>query len=169
VTAVVLGDLVKPIGLKGDVKLRASADFWEGALVSRQLQLWRDGNGRPVYVDSSQELGRGLWRMTFVQITDRNASESVIGSQLVIELPDDQVAAPPELRPYQVTGSRVFLKDGSLLGTVADLLHLPAQSVFVVESADKQHLIPHVPAIVVSVDLQLQEIVVDPPDGLLEL
>jgi len=169
VTVVVLGDLVKPIGLQGDVKLRASADFWEGALASQNLQLLQDGERLAVHLDSSRSLGRGLWRTSFLEIRDRNASESVIGSQLIVELPDEQIDGPPELRPFQVSGFEVVDKAGGPLGIVEDLEHMPAHSVFVVQDADKQYLIPNVPAIVVSVDLQRRQIVVDPPEGLLDL
>ena len=166
---VVLGDLVKPIGLKGDIKLRESADFWEGALASQKLQLVRDGERRPVHVNSCKTLGRGMWRASFEEIADRDASESSVGSRLVLDLPDEDVEAPEQLRPFQVTGFAVFRTDGSHIGTVSDLVHMPAQSVFVVQGDERQHMIPHVPAIVVSVDLQEQKVVVDPPDGLLEL
>ena len=168
-TDVVLGDLVKPIGLKGDLKLREAADFWEGALASQKLQLLLDGARRPVHIASNRSLGRGLRRTSFLEITDRNASESVIGSQLIVELPDEQIEAPPALRPFQVTGFQVHHKDGSFLGTVEDLVHMPAHSVFVVQGAAKHYMIPYVPAIVVAVDQQAQNIVIDPPEGLLDL
>ena len=166
---IVLGTLVKPIGLKGDLKLRQSADFWEEALASKRLQLVMPEQRQPVRVVTSQDLGRGMRRTAFAGIADRDASEAFVGAELILELPDPDIAAPPELRPFQVQGFTVLLKDGTSLGTVRELMRMPAQDVFVVQGSTKEYMIPNAPTIVVAVDLQGRTLQVDPPEGLLEL
>jgi 16S rRNA processing protein RimM len=169
VPEIILGTLVKPIGLKGALKLRQSADFWEGALTSRRLQLVLPEQRRPVQVVASQDLGRGMRRTSFAGIADRDASEALVGAELMLALPDPDIEAPPELRPFQVLGFTVFLRDGTQLGTVSELLPMPAQDVFVVQGDSREYMIPNTPAIVLAVDLDKQTVQVDPPDGLLDL
>ena len=166
---IVLGTLVKPIGLKGDLKLRQSADFWEEALASQCLQLVFAEQRQPVQVLASQNLGREMRRMSFAGIDDRDASEAAVGAELRLELPDPSIGEPPELRPFQVRGFTVLLQDGTTLGTVSDLLRMPAQDVFVVQGSAKEYLIPNAPAIVVSVDQDKRQVHVDPPEGLFDL
>lgn len=168
-TEVVLGELVKPIGLAGDLKLRQAPDFWEAALDSAKLQLLHRGRRVAVHVRQARDLGRGMRRLSFEEITDRNASEAAVGAQLVLALPDESVAPPPQLRPFQIVGCRVQTPDGKPIGTVSGLLELPAQTLLEVQGADRLHLVPNVPAIVVSVDLEARSVTIDPPEGLLDL
>jgi 16S rRNA processing protein RimM len=82
------------------------------------------------------------------------------------ELPDD----PDEFYDHQLVGLRVVTVDGRDVGTVTEMLHLPTQDVFVVTRADgREALIPFVEEIVPDVDLDEQTVLVDPPEGLLEL
>jgi 16S rRNA processing protein RimM len=169
VTEIVLGDLVKPIGLGGDLKLREAADFWEAALGSGKLQLRLGEHRLPVHVRQARHLGRGLHRLSFEEFDDRQASEAAVGALLVLSLPDDSIDPPPRLRPFQVRGCRVELMDGTAVGSVVDLQEMPAQSLLVVESERGQHLVPNVPAIVRSIDLDARVVQIDPPLGLLDL
>jgi 16S rRNA processing protein RimM len=169
VTEVVLGDLVKPIGLQGDVKLREAPDFWEAALASTKLQLVHGDRRVAVHVRQARALGRGMYRLSFVEITDRNGSEEVVGGRLVVALPDDGIDPPPQLRPFQVIGCRVELMDGTRIGQVADVQELPGQTLLVVQGEQRQHLVPNVPAIVRRIDQEARLVRIDPPSGLLEL
>lgn len=167
--AIVLGDVVKPIGLGGDVKLRQAPDFWEAALTSRRLQLVQGDRVRAVHVQRVQSLGNGMQRLRFDEIADRDASEAAVGGQLVLSLPDDDIAPPPEPRPFQLEGSRVELLDGTFVGTVVGMQQMPAQTLLVVECDGRRCLVPNVAPIVSNVDVEARLVQIDPPDGLLEL
>jgi 16S rRNA processing protein RimM len=87
------------------------------------------------------------------------------------ERPED----PDEFYDHQLVGLNVRTVNGELLGTIAEISHLPAQDLLVVtpvaaadESAGPkaEYLIPFVQAIVMSVDLETG-LIVDPPLGLL--
>jgi 16S rRNA processing protein RimM len=77
---------------------------------------------------------------------------------------------PDEFHDTQLMGLRAELVDGSPLGEVTDVLHLPHGDVIVVRRREgPEVLVPFVRAIVPDVDLVGGRIVVDPPDGLLDL
>jgi 16S rRNA processing protein RimM len=85
------------------------------------------------------------------------------------------LAQEDEYYDTQLIGLEAQLEDGTLLGTIGDVLHLPGGDVLAVErptrlrGKDAELLVPFVKAIVPVVDLEAGHVVVDPPPGLLEL
>lgn len=166
---IVLGELVKAIGLRGEIKLRESNDFWPEALGSGRLILVGKTGSRAVRIESERTHNPGMRVLQLQGIADRDAAESIVGAELVLEADELDVPEPPALRPFQLQGASVLLPDGSVLGSVADLLTMPAHDVLVVQGAEREYLIPVVPEIVKEVDLEAGRVRVDPPAGLLEL
>jgi 16S rRNA processing protein RimM len=81
------------------------------------------------------------------------------------ETPDE----PDEYYDSSLTGCTAVLVDGSELGEVTEVLHLPSQDMLVVRLADERDvLIPFVSEIVPEVDIVARRVVVDPPVGLLD-
>lgn len=70
---------------------------------------------------------------------------------------------------FQVIGSRVVTGDGTEIGTVRGLLAAGGQAVLVVSRGESELYVPFVEAICRRVDPERREIVIDPPDGLLDL
>jgi 16S rRNA processing protein RimM len=166
---VALGRLGKPVGLRGELKLRESADFWIEALSSRQLVLEFDDQARPVRVEAASARGAGLHVVRLAGVADRDAAAALVGGELVLEFESLDVEGPPSLRPFQLRDARVLLPDGTELGNVADVLRMPAHDVLVVRGGEREYLIPAVDAIVKEVDLEAGRVRIDPPAGLLEL
>jgi 16S rRNA processing protein RimM len=77
---------------------------------------------------------------------------------------------PDEFHDTQLMGLVAELTDGTALGEVTDVLHLPHGDVLVVRrEGASELLVPFVKAIVPEVDLATGRLVVDPPEGLLDL
>ena len=166
---VFLGDLVKAVGLRGEIKLRDSEDFWEEALESEQLVLEAGSVRRPVRIEAARPHGPGMHVLHLSGVEDRNSAESLVGGALVLTGGAVDVPAPPKARPFQLRGLRVELVDGTIVGEIASVLRMPAQEVLVVRGPDREHLIPNVAPIVVSIDREAGVMRIDPPVGLLEL
>jgi 16S rRNA processing protein RimM len=109
--------------------------------------------------------------LRFEGVEDRTAAEGLRNTMLIVEAdPDELPDDPDEFYDHQLVGLRVVTVDGRDVGTVTEMLHLPTQDVFVVTRADgREALIPFVEEIVPDVDLDEQTVLVDPPEGLLEL
>lgn len=58
---------------------------------------------------------------------------------------------------------------GDLIGLVKDILFIKKNDLLVVEKGERKMLIPFTESICIEVDLGKKEIVIDPPDGLLDL
>lgn len=113
--------------------------------------------------------GRLLAR--FDSVDDRSAAEALRGVLLVVDsddLPD--LPDPDDFYDHQLVDLAVRLADGSTLGTVSEVLHLPGGDMLAVSRADADEvLVPFVSQFVPVVDVAAGFVVVTPPPGLLDL
>ncbi|UCE03842.1 MAG: 16S rRNA processing protein RimM [Candidatus Latescibacterota bacterium] len=167
--AVVLGQLVKPLGLRGELKLRESEDFWPAALESEHLQLVQADEQRRVRVQRVRVHTPGMRALYLEGVADRTAAEAVVGAELVIDADELDVPEPAERRRFQVLDLEVVLPDDSVLGRVVDLMQMPAHAVFVVRDGAQEYLIPDTPHIVREIDWSAKRMRIEPIPGLLEL
>jgi 16S rRNA processing protein RimM len=111
----------------------------------------------------------GRFVVHFDGIEDRTAAESLRGQTLTIdvdptELPED----PDEFYDHQLVGLNVKLEDGSLVGVVGEVIHLPSQDLLSVKrEGDTEVLIPFVLEFVPKIDLDTKTVTITPPPGLL--
>ena len=71
--------------------------------------------------------------------------------------------------PWQLEGARVETLDGRVVGEFARIDGSGAQPLWVIADSGRERLIPAVPEIVIEVSVAERRIVIDPPEGLLEL
>ncbi len=162
-----LGRFVKPVGIKGEVKLLPSADYWSGCLDSERLELESSGQRRPVRVTGSRPAGDCVV-LRLDGVTGRDGAESLRDALLVLSGEPD-VALPETPRPFQVIGLEVRQVGGEYLGTVSDLLPKPGQSLLCVRGEQKEFQIPFVEPILRRIDWEERLIEIDAPEGLLDL
>ena len=70
---------------------------------------------------------------------------------------------------FHLTGCSVVTRGGNSIGLVKDILFIKENDLLVVEKGDRKMYIPFTESICIEVDLVKKEIVIDPPDGLLDL
>ena len=63
----------------------------------------------------------------------------------------------------------MITKGGDLIGRIKEILFIKENDLLVVEKGKRKMLIPFTESICIGVDLEKKEIVIDPPDGLLDL
>jgi 16S rRNA processing protein RimM len=111
----------------------------------------------------------GRFVVHFAGVDDRNSAEALRGQTLTIdvdpaELPED----PDEFYDHQLVGLNVNLEDGSLVGVVGEVIHLPSQDLLSVKrEGDTEVLIPFVMEFVPDIDLANKTVTITPPPGLL--
>jgi len=111
----------------------------------------------------------GRFVVHFAGVDDRNAAEALRGQTLTIdvdptELPED----PEEFYDHQLVGLKVALEDGSLIGVIGEVIHLPSQDLLSVKrKGDTEVLIPFVMEFVPEIDLDTKTVTIKPPPGLL--
>jgi 16S rRNA processing protein RimM len=170
---VVVAEVVKPHGLRGEVVLASHAEsdelFGEMEWVrleppsgdlrqARRLEIehWRRHKGRVLLklrgLDGRDQAE--LWR---------GAAVTVPASELP-ETDEDDV------RLHEILGCQVLLHDGAPLGVLEQFAMHGGQEVWSIMTPDGcEVLLPACPEFVAAIDLDARRITVDPPPGLLEL
>ena len=151
-------------GLAGQVRLRLHTDDPRTRLATGTVLTTEPSAVGPLQVTGLRQLQQH-WYATFAGITDRTAAEALRG--VVLLAPPDESEAEAWY-PHQLAGLRAERADGTLLGTIDGVEHLPAQDALVLREAGGQRtLVPFVTAIVPVVDVPGGRVVLDPPAGLL--
>jgi 16S rRNA processing protein RimM len=169
----VVGRVVKAHGVTGELAVEVRTDDPEGRFTAGAVlrgRAPRAGTEREFVVDSVRAHG-GRLLLRLDGVADRDAADALRGTLFVVdssELP--AIDDPDEFYDHQLEGMTVSTTDGRHLGTVSEVLHTGAGELLAVRDETRREvLVPFVSAIVVSVSLSDNAVVVDPPDGLLDL
>lgn len=186
----VVGQIGKPHGIRGEVSVVVRTDepeerFVAGAVFTTKVPRDRRVSagpaaaappGVPYQIPAELHLesirwhqGRGIAQ--FEGVLDRNIADALRGVFLQV---DSSVLSPPddpdEFHDHQLVGLRVESTDGTVLGTVANIDHAPSSDLIVLDkTGGGTALIPFVSQMVPKVDVPGGRIVVDLPEGLLDL
>lgn len=156
-------------GIKGDVTVEVRTDEPELRLGPGAVLLTDPASAGPLTVESGKvHSGRLLLR--FEGVRDRNAAEALRNTLLIAEVdPAELPEEEDEYYDHQLVDLDVVLADGTLVGAITEISHLPSQDLFIVERPDGTELmIPFVEQIVTEIDLENQRAVIDPPPGLID-
>jgi 16S rRNA processing protein RimM len=168
-----VGIVVRPHGLRGELVVDIRTDspeerFAAGSVLERTSA---DGVAAGVLTVESARPHSGRMLVRFTEAPDRTAAEALRGSRLLV----DPAALPPtgdpdEFHVHQLEGLAAELVDGTVVGTVREVVHGPGGELLVLARAGAPDaLVPFVRAIVPTVDLDGGRVVLDPPEGLLDL
>jgi 16S rRNA processing protein RimM len=165
---VVIGRIVKPHGLKGEVVVEVLTDFPERFSEGLRVRLSGGAHeAREVRIVAVRpHLGRVL--LTFEGIADISTAETLRNVELSVSAAD--VAARPEdfVYHWEIEGAAVVDAAGRPLGRVAELADAGGRPLLVVETVRGPRDVPFARPIVVSVDVAGKRVVLDPPPGLLD-
>jgi 16S rRNA processing protein RimM len=157
--------IARPHGLRGEVALTVRTDEPGERLAAGTVLATAPAHAGPLTVVGSRVSG-DRWYARFAEVDSREAAEGLRGVDLLVESGDS--SEDDAWYPHELVGLRVELPDGTVVGEVVGLEHLPAQDVLVVREPDgRRSMVPFVSAIVPEVDVVGGRVVLDPPRGLL--
>jgi len=167
---VVVGRIGRPHGVRGEVTIEVRTDdpdlrFTPGAVLRTD-----PADRGPLTIEGGR-WHRDVLLLALEGVESREAAELLRNTLLLVEttaLPalDD----PDDYYDHQLVGLTARLTDGTVLGEVVAVSHEGGDLLVVQRPGDGgELLIPFVRAIVPTVDLAAGSLVVDPPEGLLEL
>lgn len=167
-----VGRVVKAHGITGELVVDSRTDdpelrFAPGA----KLHARKTGVPQRDYVvETSRPHGaRLLVRLTGV--SDRNGADAMRGSVFVVDSADlPPITEPDTYYDHQLEGLQVRTGAGEEIGTVTEVLHTAAGELLAIKRTDgRELLVPFIAAFVPSVSLAERALVIEPPEGLLEL
>ncbi|GGU05336.1 MULTISPECIES: ribosome maturation factor RimM [Streptomyces] len=156
-------------GIKGEVTVEVRTDEPELRLAPGAVLTTDPASIGPLTIETGRvHSGRLLLR--FEGVRDRNAAEALRNTLLIADVdPDETPEEDDEYYDHQLMDLDVVLTDGTEVGRITEISHLPSQDLFIVERPDGTELmIPFVEEIVTDIDLEQQRVVIDPPPGLID-
>ncbi len=166
---VVVGRLGRPHGIRGELTVEVRTDEAEARFAPGRVLLTEPESAGPLTVRTARWQGQRLL-VGFEQVLDRAAAEALRGVLVSAEVdPRERPQDPEEYYDHQLVGLRVRSADGTTIGTVGEVLHLPGQDLLAVRrEGAAEVLVPFVTRFVPQVDLAAGQLVLTPPPGLLE-
>lgn len=156
-------------GIKGEVTVEVRTDEPELRLGPGAVLLTDPASAGPLTIESGK-VHSGKLLLRFEGVRDRNAAEALRNTLLIAEVdPEEMPEEEDEYYDHQLMDLDVVLADGTEIGRITEISHLPSQDLFIVERPDGTELmIPFVSSIVTEIDLEEQRAVIDPPPGLID-
>lgn len=156
---IIIGKIVAPHGVRGDVRIVPLTDFPERFSSMKKICL---NNGRSYDVESTKE-HKGLILMKLKGLDSRNDVEPLKGS--LIQIGREEAMPLPQDRFYifDLVGLKVYTEDETYLGVLTDVLQTGSNDVYVVEdkgSMNKPLLIPALKKVVLQIDLKQKKMIV---------
>jgi 16S rRNA processing protein RimM len=165
----VVGHIARPHGIRGQVVVNPDTDFpVERFQQGAELIVQRDATLRTLRVETVRfHSERPI--IGFEGVDTIEEAESLAGLEL--RVPVSRLMPLPSGSYYRhdLVGCRVSLRDGREVGTVREVEASLGNSRLVVDGTAGEILIPLAETICTAIDLGAKTIVIDPPEGLLDL
>jgi len=164
-----IGKIGRCIGIKGQVKIFPMTPDVQRFEALEKIFVGDVESEIEEYDISSFEFRPNGLVISFTAISDRTQAERLVGKFLFIEEGKKISLAAREWFIDDIVGCEVILLSGEKVGTVKDIMKLPAQDIWIVnDKYEKEILIPASKGIIQEVNIQTKTIFINPPNGLLD-
>lgn len=165
-TLLVVGEILKPFGYRGEVKVKIITDYPERLVKHKTIFIGTPA--RPFQVERAR-LHSGYALMKFVGY-DSDTSVAKLRGELV-QIPASEAAKLKKNQYFhhQIIGLNVVTENGDPVGTVTEILETGANDIYLVRGpAAQEILLPAIKSVVKKIDLETRTITVDLIPGLVE-
>jgi 16S rRNA processing protein RimM len=166
---VVVGRIGRPHGVRGEVTVEVRTDDPELRFAPGAVLITDPADRGPLTL-AGRRWHREVLLLAIEGVDSREQAEELRDTQLLVPVADLPALEDPDVfYDHQLVGLAARLTDGARLGEVAAVRHEGTELLVVRRPDGDEVLVPFVAAIVPTVDLAGGFLVVDPPEGLLEL
>lgn len=166
---IAVGRIGRPHGVRGANFVEPWTDDPDERFAVGTVLVTDPAAAGPLTVESATTSG-GKLVVHFASVDDREGAEALRGVRVLIEAaarPD--LDDPDDFYDTDLIGLAGRTVDGVELGPVTDVLHAGGADYLVLERDGRELLVPFVRAVVPTVDVAGGAVVIDPPEGLLDL
>ena len=165
---VLLGTIVRPHGIKGELKVRPFTAQPEDFGRYPRLYLSESEQGPKRLCNKKQaRISSNQVILCLQECDSRDRAESLVGSLVWIPAEDLPPLEMDEFYLHTLIGKHVRTVDGQQLGRAENLLSGSGQELLVIRLGKEEHLIPIVKAFIHEITADF--VTLDLPDGLLEI
>ena len=160
-----VGLVARAHGVRGEVSVQPLSEV-EARFQAGSVLLVGPAGERRLTVASARPHGHRLL-VKFEEVGDRDAAESLRGRVLLVPEENAPALPPDRYWVHEVIGLEVVTETGQSLGRVREVLHNPANDVWVVQGGGRDVLIPALRDVVAEVDPAARRAVIREVPGLL--
>jgi len=171
----VVGHLNKPHGTKGEIFVWPLTDHPESVFAPGVNVLMGDAQGAQpdpsigeVRITAVRPFRNG-YLLSLRDVRDRNRAEELRGRYLMMPIEALAPLGEGQVFYHQLLGMEVVTKQGTRVGEISEVYELRPAPMLEVKGPEGDVMIPYLSHIVVEVDPVAKRMVIDPPEGLLEL
>lgn len=163
-----LGKITKPHGFKGNLILHLDTDEPELYETLESVFIERDGMLVPFFFEFVQLHTKGKLLVKFEDVTAEEA-EKLVNHDLYLPLETLPELEGNDFYFHEVIGFTIYDQTNTEVGVIKSINDSSAQALFEIEIDGKEILIPIVDDWILEVDRQNKALLVQIPDGLIEL
>lgn len=162
-THLVIGRVVAPRGLRGELKIAIETDDPERFGLLGEVYL---GDGLVRFEVKRARLHGGQALLQLGGIESRTAAEQWRNAYVYVPLEEALPLSEGEYYYHQIEGLTVITVGGEVLGRVTEVLPTGANEVYVVQGDEGEILLPALKDVIIRIDLDAGTMVVRLPNGL---
>ena len=163
-----LGEIVATHGLDGWLKFNPFNPNSETLTPGLEVSLEKSG-GRSTHELEAIKQHKKQLLIKLRDIDHIDEAQPCVGSTLLVDESVLGVLEQGQYYQYQVVGFAVVEPNGATVGIVTAIMSTPGGELYVVQGPDKEYLLPAVREIIEQVDFDQRKIIINPPQGLLDL
>jgi 16S rRNA processing protein RimM len=162
--------IVRPQGRRGEVIADLLTDFPDRFARLGEITVRRATGETSIFKLEGSRLHKGRVVLKFAGCDDITQAEALRGA-LVLVTRDQLVELPADTYyDFDLVDCAVITKDGRLVGRVTGVQRYGAAPLLAVQDDEqREHLIPLTESICIEIDVARKRMVIDPPEGLLEI
>jgi 16S rRNA processing protein RimM len=166
---VTVATVARPQGRRGEVIAASQTDFGEQRFKpGNRVQVRRAEAIQTLTITSSREHD-GRWVLGFEGIGSIEEAETLRGLELRVPESELQPLDAGQYYVHDLVGCRVATASGAEVGVVSRVEFGAGGAALVVGDGKSEVMVPLVDAICRSVDIAAKTVVIEPPEGLLDL
>lgn len=164
-TRLIIGKILKPFGVHGELKVEILTDFPDRFASLRQVFVGDDAKSFLVERAHLHNHATALVKLAGI---DTPEAAGKLREQLMYVAVEDAVKLRQnQVYLFQTIGLTVKTTDGQTLGKVIDVLDTRANDVYIVHDGTREILLPAIPEVIREINLERGEMIVQLMDGLL--
>jgi len=168
----ILAQVLRPHGVRGDLSIKVLTDFPERMNELTTVYVGADPEKpdrfAPYQVEWARRAKKDNWLLRFEGVNSREDADLLRNRYILVSLADAVPLEADEIYLFQVLGLEVHTTDGLILGHLTDVLVTGANDVYVIKGEQYgEVLIPAIPSVIQKIDVPAGKMTVQLLEGLL--